>query len=137
MKRYILLAIIFLLMLLYGWTALSNFRDLQAFNIKLHLQVFPPLMADVLTFTIPPLLAVVFFLLFIPESRVWGLAFSTVLLTLFSAYSVLILCKFFEGDACSCISIFKGMNWTEQTVVNLVFLTLSIIGLTLKRKEAQ
>ncbi len=137
MKRYTLPAIIFLLMLLYGWTAVSNFRDLQAFNIKLHMQVFSPLMADVLTFTIPPVLAVVFFLLFFPESRLWGLASSSVLLTLFSGYTILVLCSFFEADACSCISVIKGMNWTQQTVVNLVFLTLSIIGLTLKRKEAQ
>lgn len=126
----------FLLMCLFGWVALGNVLHFKAYNSKMHLQVFTPEMADLLSYIVPSLLVTAFALLFIPNTRKTGLLFSTVLLFIFSLYIFLVVMGTFGEVPCSCISVFEGMGWVAQFIFTLFFFLLAFIGLTFKRKEA-
>ena len=126
----------FLLMCLFGWVATDNILNFQTYKSKMHLQVFSPDAADLLSYIVPALLVIAFLLLFFPYTRKIGLIFSTVLLCIFSLYIFLVIMKTFGEVPCTCIAVFKGMSWFAQFIFTLFFFLLAFIGLMFKRKEA-
>lgn len=132
-KETILTIICALLILLWTYTAFSKLANTQEFKRQLTGQVFSRQFVQFLFWFIPSIEIFAAALLLFKKTIHTGLLLSSILMFAFSAYIILILAGYYPRVPCSCGGVLKAMGWQTHLWFNLFFLTISIIGLSLKQ----
>lgn len=137
MKRfYFFDIIIFLLILLFVYTAMSKLFDFEQFKGQMYNQALPHALATVLIWTLPGIEIIAALLLLFEQTRLAGLYLSTVLMILFTGYIALVLLGYYGRVPCSCGGVIKSLGWKNHLFFNLFFLLLSILGIfTISRER--
>ncbi|MGY3212455.1 MauE/DoxX family redox-associated membrane protein [Mucilaginibacter sp. HD30] len=120
--------IIFLLVLLWIYTASSKLMDFHHFKAQMHNQTLPRYLADILIYTLPPVEILAALLLVFQATRQAGFYLSALLMLLFTAYIGLVLLNYFGRVPCSCGGVLRMMNWKQHFLFNLFFLLLTVYG---------
>jgi len=135
MKRHTFIQITSsLLILLFAYAALSKLQNVQMF--KAQVTKFPLIgyAAGFLSWGIPVAEIITALLLFIPQFQYGGFIVSTMLLTAFTLF-LIVMVSFENSLPCSCGGVIAKLTWKQHIVFNLFFLILSLLGIYLKRKQ--
>ncbi len=127
-KNLIAETIIFLLLLMWAYTFASKVLDFDTFRRQINGAYLLSSMGSALPYCLQLLHLLLVLLLLKKSWRKIGLITSLSVLLLYTGYLIYIL-KFAPSIPCSCISLFRGLNWNDQLWINLAVLTLNIIGL--------
>ncbi|WP_169303312.1 MauE/DoxX family redox-associated membrane protein [Pedobacter cryophilus] len=119
----------FFLTLLWSYAAIAKLLDPSLSLSQMRNQVFPNWMADVLAFALPFLELLLVTLLLVKYTYKVGLYLSTLLLTAFTLYIILVKLLVFDRVPCSCGGVLSEMSWTQHLFFNLFFLALSITAI--------
>lgn len=123
-----------LLILLFVYTGVSKFMDVQRFRIVVSQS---PLIGDharIVSFILPIAELATAALLFFPVTRKWGLIASFSLMLLFTIY-VGYMIAFTPHLPCSCGGVIKKLSWREHLVFNLFFTGIAAAGLWFDKKN--
>lgn len=115
--------IVFLLVLLWTYAALSKWADPTEFLLSLHRQPLP--LPDLLFWALPSAELLAAALLIGNRTRNWGFHLSSMLLIAFSLYIAMGLAHIFTKVPCSCGGVLKHLGWKQHLAFNLIFLGLS------------
>jgi putative oxidoreductase len=127
-KAYFIDITVFLLVLLWFYTASSKLIDFHRFRAQMHNQTIPKTLADILIYTLPTIEIGTALLLLFKKTRLAGLYLSATLMLLFTGYIGLILMNYFGRVPCSCGGVLQIMNWPTHFIFNLFYLLLTICG---------
>lgn len=137
LSKIITMVIACLLAFLFLYTGISKILDPAGTYQGLRNQVFPPLLSEMLFYTLPPIELITAILLLRDSTIKAGLLVSSLLMTLFSAYILLVLTGIFGRIPCSCGGVLNSLGWWEHLWFNLVFLALAVVGLWVKMRETR
>lgn len=118
-----------LLIFLFVYTAISKMVDSNTFGKQLYNHPLPHRFTGHLVWLIPLIELITAGLLTISSTRLYGLLFSVILMTVFTVYVGLISFGVFSKIPCSCGGVIASMSWTGHLVFNIIFLLLAIVGL--------
>jgi hypothetical protein len=121
--------------LLWVYTAGSKLADFQSYKQEMSLQVFSPGFAAILLYTIPFIEILCAILLLIKKTNQLGLAFSLLLMLVFTGYILLIISGYFPKTPCSCGGVIKAMGWKAHLIFNIFFISASILALFITLKQ--
>jgi len=127
-KNIISELIIFFLLTIWAYTFGSKIFDFDTFVRQIRGAYLLADMGYYLPYILQAGHLLIVILLLNKKWRKLGLIISLSVLLLYTGYLVYIL-KFAPSIPCSCIAIFKGMNWNDQLYCNFLLLALNIIGL--------
>jgi len=130
-KEQILIYSCTLLVFLWIYTAFSKLVDLKDFKHQLANQTFGKRTATLLLWFIPSSEITAAVLLLFRKTRFVGLMLSALLMLLFTAYIALVLLGYYDRTPCSCGGVLKAMGWQMHLWFNVLFLTLSALGIYL------
>ena len=133
MRENVLRLITILLILLFFYTAVSKFLNLNEFEKELGNQTIPSWSVPLLVWLIPLMEVLVVLLIINPSTIILGFFSSALLMFVFSGYISLVLLNVFDRVPCSCGGVLKQMDFGVHLVFNLFFLLLSITGIRLLR----
>lgn len=119
-----------LLIILWVYTAGSKLMDFPDFKNQLHLQHFSETTAKILIIALPTAELITAALLATKHQKL-GLKISLILLTIFTAYIILILSGYYIKTPCSCGGVLKFLGWRLHLLFNLFFLSINILALYL------
>ena len=128
-------SVIFLLVLLWIYAALSKLIDWDHFQWEMRNQALPTIVQTTLIYLLPPAEILVAALLIFQRTVAFGLYASTVLLALFTGYVALTLAHFFEYVPCSCGGILEHLGWGPHLAFNLLFLLMTLTALYITKKK--
>lgn len=142
--KYILYLLTILLLLLWIPVTLDKFWDLQSFKQTLVRQPFPDEWAKILYWLLPTIegICVLLFVLGTidyPKTKIflkWGFALSSLLLFTFTLFILFGVLGWYEQRPCGCGSVISFLNWEQHLWFNIVFLSLSCIGLWASSKKS-
>lgn len=120
-----------LLVLLFSYTAVSKFIDMDGFANDLHNQPFPKWLSSILIYLLPVMELAIAGMLIFEKSRIIGLWVSMILMSLFTVYTFLVLSKVFYKVPCSCGGVIRNLTWGEHMMFNLFFVFVSIAAIKL------
>ena len=123
----------FLLILLFTYTAVSKWLNMEAHLYAIRNQPFSRPVNDFLAHALPVTEIITVILLVIHTSRLWGLYLSLLLMFLFTGYVLAILLGLFGRIPCSCGGVIKLLGWKEHLVFNIFFLAISIAAIRLHK----
>ena len=123
-----------LLILVFGYTAISKLLVYERFRDTLLRTPFVALGADMLALALPLAELGIVLLLLFPATRLKGLYVSLVALSLFTVYLVYML-LYAPHLPCSCGGVIGSLSWPGHVVLNLVFIGLTVIGIRKFRVE--
>lgn len=129
-KSKLIYIIALLHILLFTYAAASKILDFQNFKIQLGQSPLLSAFAGLVSIAVPVVEFILVLLLMFSKSRLVGLYGSFLLMTMFSAYIIIIL-NFSSFTPCSCGGILEKMTWTEHLIFNIVFVLLSAIAIIL------
>lgn len=135
-KQVMLECISALLILLFLYASVSKFLDFKTFFKEMYNQPLPHTLTPFLVWFIPCSEILISLALIFERTRLLGLYGSLVLMGLFTIYAILILSHVFPYVPCSCGGVIKRLTWRQHLVLNLFFVTLSIIGVIAQRKKS-
>ena len=124
MKNIISILSCSLLILLFSYTAISKFIDMNGFAYDMHNQPFPRWLSTILIYALPPIELLIALLLLFDKTRYTGLWAAGILMGLFTVYTCLVLLKVFYKVPCSCGGVIKRLSWKQHLFFNLFFLIL-------------
>ena len=130
-KSNVIYIVALLHILLFSYAAASKILDFQNFQVQLGQSPLLSAFAAAVSYAVPIIEFILVLLLMFSRFRLIGLYGSFVLMTMFSAYIIIIL-NFSSFTPCSCGGILEKMSWTEHLIFNIVFVILSAIALILK-----
>eukprot|EP01136_Pigoraptor_vietnamica_P002416 Opistho-1_new@30363 len=119
--------------LLFSYAAASKLLDFQNFQVQLGQSPLLSASAVTVSVGVPMVEFILVLMLMFPRFRLIGLYGSFVLMTMFSAYIVIVL-NFSSFTPCSCGGILEKMSWTEHLIFNIVFVVISAIAIILHSK---
>src|ERR1700748_1661082 len=131
----VLKSILFLLILLWVYTAASKLQDFPHFKAQMHAQTLPGPLITLLIWTLPGTELIVASLLIFDKTQSLGLIISAVLMFAFTGYVGLALLHVFGKVPCSCGGVIRGMGWKLHFFFNIFFLLLSILGISIINRE--
>jgi hypothetical protein len=138
MRRKIIIEIISsLLILLFLYASVSKWLDFKLFIGEMNNQPFPNWMTPYLVWSIPFIEVFIALALIFEKSRVPALYASTILMLVFTIYSVAILLHAFKYIPCSCGGVIRKLTWPQHLVFNLFFVGISLAGIILKKREPE
>jgi putative oxidoreductase len=125
-----------LLILLFGYTAVSKILEYDKFVFQLKLVQMPAvaLLAPLLGILIPVIELVIVWMLCKDNLRIKGLYASFLLLLVFEIYITTMLLTG-EKLPCTCGGIISQMGWKTHLVFNAVFMIISILPTIYKPKS--
>jgi len=129
-----LMGLVFLLVLLWAYTAFSKISDIAAFKHQLNNQSFSKKLAGLLLWAIPAVEITTALLLLFVKTRLIGLTLSLFLMLLFTGYIGLVLVNFYDHVPCSCGGVLKSLGWQAHFWFNVFFTILSGVGIFLERR---
>lgn len=122
--------IVFLLMLLFIYAALSKVLTFDLFVAQIGKSPLITAYAATLAWAVPAVELIISVLLFFPKTRLVGMYGAFTLMFAFTAYIAFIL-TFSPYVPCSCGGILNSMGWTEHLIFNAVFTILALIGIAI------
>jgi uncharacterized membrane protein YphA (DoxX/SURF4 family) len=120
--------------LLFLYAAAAKLLDDQKFELQIAKSPILTDFAGILVWLVPVVEIVIAILLMFPKTTSLGLFAALGLMTLFTAYIIVIL-NFSENIPCSCGGVLEHMSWQQHLVFNAVFVILSIAGILLHSKS--
>lgn len=133
-NKYLLDIIVFLLVLLWVYTATSKLMDIAGFKEQLYNQAFSRTIAQILLWLIPSTELTAAILLLFAKTRLAGILLSFFLMSLFTGYIVLVLAGYYDRVPCSCGGVLKILGWTAHLWFNSFFLFISGLSIPLYKK---
>ena|ERR1017187_583404 len=131
-KNFLVTIICFLLIFLFVYASVSKLADLKQFTMDMNNQPFPKWMKNILIPVVPFIEILVAALLLFDATRTGGLYASLILMMAFTLYTLLVLLHAFRYIPCSCGGVIRNLSWKEHLVLNLFFLTISVIGILIQ-----
>jgi putative oxidoreductase len=135
-KQVMLECISALLILLFVYASVSKFLDFKTFIKEMNNQPLPNSWTPFLVWFIPCSEILLSVALIFERTRLLGLYGSLALMGLFTIYAILILLHVFPYVPCSCGGVIKRLTWKQHLVLNLFYVTLSVVGLIAQRKKS-
>ena len=132
-KETIIEIISSLLIILFIYTALSKLADYNKFTTQLSKSPFITSYANSIAWSIPAVEIMISLLLVIKRTRLLGLYASFFLMSLFTAYLIIML-NFSYHIPCSCGGALQYLSWNEHIVFNAFFIVIAGAGVLLKEK---
>jgi putative oxidoreductase len=123
------------LIILWLYAALSKLFDFIHFQKQMGVQVFPQFVSTVLVWLLPALELTTAGILIFANNKKTGLSASLILITIFTAYIILIVLHVFDRVPCSCGGLFEKMGWRLHLAFNLLTLLLNLACLKYYHKE--
>lgn len=120
--------------LLFTYAAVSKLLDFEHFRIQIAKSPLLSAFADIVSIGVPLVEILMSLLFFVPRYRATAFGLATGLMSMFTAYIVIIL-NFSSYVPCSCGGILEKMGWTEHLVFNIVFVVLGLIAWWLETNE--
>jgi putative oxidoreductase len=124
-----------LLIGLWTYAALSKLINVEQFNAQLKAQPFGKTGAAYLKLALPIGELIIAIILFVSRTKTAGLYISGVLLTVFSAYILLILVGYYPQVPCACGGILGTLGWGAHFAFNIAFLAINLYLIHIQRKE--
>ncbi|GAA4339847.1 MauE/DoxX family redox-associated membrane protein [Flaviaesturariibacter amylovorans] len=116
-----------LMLLLLVYTGTVKLFDFPAFQMVLSTSPLIGQHAITVARLLPLLELLIAVILFIPRTRLSGLAASTILMAVFTVYVAYML--LFEPKLpCSCGGVIAAMGWPEHLLFNLFFTGIGLLG---------
>jgi len=136
LKRQVVLeCIAALLILLFLYASVSKFLDFKRFIDEINNQPLPNSWTPFLVWCIPLLEIAISVAVVFEYTRLLAFYASLVMMMLFTIYAILILTHFFPYVPCSCGGVIRKLTWPQHLILNLFYLTLSILGIILQRTK--
>lgn len=135
-KSIVLEIICLLFVVLFVYAAFSKIWDYSKFKFQLHQSPLIREFSNWLPWVILTIEIVIAALLVIPKYRLLGLYLSLFIMTLFTAYLIIIL-NFYESKdiPCSCGGILNKIGWKTHIYFNLFFVFISAVGIIMSPKQ--
>lgn len=123
-----------LLILLFIYSSLSKLSDYDRFVVQLSKSPYITAYADLIAWSIPATEILIALLLVIKRARLLGLYASFFLMSLFTAYLIIML-NFSYYIPCSCGGVLEYLSWNQHIVFNAFFIILSSAGAIMQHKN--
>ena len=127
-------AVSYLFVLLFVYAAVSKLHEFSSFRAQLGQSPLISAYTGFVSVFIPAAEILTALFLVIPGLRIYGLAASLLLMTLFTAYIVIIL-NFSSYIPCSCGGILEKMGWEQHLAFNIFFLLLAVLAIVLSQQS--
>lgn len=134
-NTYILNTIVVLLLALWIPIGIYQYLHFAAFKTGILRQPIGDGLAWALIYLLPAVEIATACLLVSERFRRTGLLLSSVLLTAFTGYIILVLLSVWGKPPCSCGLAIPQMGWTNHLWFNLFFLIISIIGWLMQQRQ--
>lgn len=136
MKRNLFLSIICtLLIILWMYAALSKLSEFKTFGYQLKRQSLPAWSIPLLLYGLPVVELFTAVLIYFQRTRMKGLIISAFLMISFTLYVAFALSGVFAEIPCSCSGIISMLRWRGHLVFNIIFTTISFIGVYLEKHK--
>ncbi|TMU50750.1 MauE/DoxX family redox-associated membrane protein [Flagellimonas algicola] len=123
--------------ILFVYTAVSKLMHLSQFQLRLERMPYMESIAPWVAFGVPFVELVITGLLLIPKYRLIAFHACLGLMTLFTAYSAIVL-NFSESIPCSCGGVISAMGWKVHILFNAFFILLALLAIfQIKKHKAQ
>lgn len=133
MKPKLYFCCCFLLILLFTYTAVSKWLNMEAHLYAMRNQPFSRPLNNLLAYSIPVVEMITVGLLLVQRTRLVGLFMAFVVMALFTGYVAMVLSNVFGRIPCSCGGVLEQLGWKEHLVFNLFFLVISITAIRLHK----
>lgn len=130
-RRIFLEAIIALLILLWLYTATWKIIDYENGLQQMARSPMVSGFATGLVFVLPIIELVTAFLLVARKTRLIGLIASFFLMTLFTAYIIILLNYYSDSVPCVCGALISKLSWQQHIVFNVFFMLCAFTGICL------
>lgn len=124
-----------LFILLFVYAAVTKLMDFQTFQSQLGQSPLLAAFAAIVSWGVIVIELLVALLVSIKKTRLLGLYVAYFLMTLFTAYIVIIL-NFTPFVPCSCGGVLEALGWTEHLVFNCVFIALALLVIAFMEKAS-
>ena len=131
-KSMIVEIIASLLILLFIYAAFSKLSDYNRFSVQLSKSPFITSFSNIVAWSIPAIEILIALLLVIKRTRQTGLYASFFLMSLFTAY-LLIMLNYSYYVPCSCGGVLENLSWESHIVFNTFFAVISGVGIFLNK----
>lgn len=128
-KENILQIISAIIAALFFYASFSKLMDYERSIVEMRHQIFPIVIANVLTWLIPAIEIVLTLSLLIHKTRKKALWASLILLTAFTLYIAVVMTGVLGRTPCSCGGILKKMSYGMHLIFNIFFVSLASLGL--------
>jgi len=135
-KNLIIEIICSLLIILFIYSSLSKLSAYNRFSVQLSKSPFITSFYKLVAWSIPAAEIVIAFLLAVKRTRLVGLYASFFLMSLFTAYLVIML-NFSYYIPCSCGGVLEYLSWEQHIVFNSFFIVIAGAGVLLKAYDTQ
>lgn len=125
------------MLILWGYTSIEKILFWQESYRAFLNQPFPYPWGIVLAYAVPGLEFLLVVLLLFPATRWWGFLGSALLLNSFTVYVGMVWIGVFPQTPCNCAGLINLLNWKGHLILNLGFLSLSVLGLWASKIETQ
>jgi uncharacterized membrane protein YphA (DoxX/SURF4 family) len=122
-----------LLILLFVYAALSKVSDYDRFTVQLSKSPFITAFPRLVAWSIPAAELLIALLLVIKKTRLPGLYAAFFLMSLFTAYLIIML-NFSYYVPCSCGGVLEKLSWNQHIVFNFFFIAISAAGAMMQHK---
>jgi len=120
-----------LLIILFIYSSLSKLSAYDRFTVQLSKSPFITSWYQLVAWSIPAIEIVISFLLVLKRTRLIGLYASFFLMSLFTAYLVIML-NYSYYIPCSCGGVLEYLSWEQHIVFNSFFIVIAGAGVLLK-----
>lgn len=134
LKNVLVYIICLLYILLFVYAAANKALDFQSFKVQLGQSPLLSAFAEYVAWAIPFIELSIVTLLIIPRFRQFALYASFWLMSMFTAYIVIIL-NYSSFVPCSCGGILEKLGWKEHLVFNVAFVILAAIAIFLNPNQ--
>ena len=123
-----------LLILLFVYAALSKVSDYNRFTVQLSKSPFITAFPVFVAWSIPTVELLISLMLVIKRTRLIGLYASFFLMSLFTAYLIIML-NFSYFIPCSCGGVLEKLSWDQHIIFNFFFIAISAAGAIMQHKN--
>ena len=133
-KNTIVEVICSLLILLFIYSSLSKLSDYKLFTVQLSKSPFITSISNFVAWSIPTIEIVISLLLIKQRTRLIGLYASFFLMSLFTAYLIIMLNVSYYIP-CSCGGVLEYLSWNQHIIFNAFFIAISAAGAIIQHKN--
>jgi hypothetical protein len=123
-----------LLIILFIYSSLSKLSAYDKFSVQLSKSPFITAFYQLVAWSIPATEIVIALLLAMKRTKLIGLYASFFLMSLFTAYLVIML-NYSYYIPCSCGGVLEYMSWEQHIVFNAFFIVIAAAGVLLKTQN--
>jgi len=123
-----------MLILLFVYAALSKVSDYNRFTVQLSKSPFITAFPVFVAWSIPTVELLISLMLVIKRTRLIGLYAAFFLMSLFTAYLIIML-NFSYFIPCSCGGVLEKLSWDQHIIFNFFFIAISAAGAIMQHKN--